>query len=85
MADDPLTFAAGDAEGASRYLVVRLRAALGTDTASCVAMGLSRLFSAAENGDLDAAQKAELGAVSMRLHDARLLLTENTDQDDDGG
>lgn len=80
--DGPFTFTPSDTGAAARYLLARLSAALAVDTPDCAATVLTRALASVRRGE---ACEAEIGAVVMRLHEARLLLTEHTDQDDDGG
>lgn len=85
MADPVLTFTATDEGAAARYVILRLRAALAVDTPACAATALSDALDALSAGGADPVAVTRIGKVAMRLHEARLLLTENTDQDDDGG
>ena len=82
MLEGHLSFSPSDTETAATYVIRRLRTALGTDTEACVAERLGAILAAGNPREHDA---VELGEILMRLHEARLLLTENTDQDDDGG
>lgn len=63
----------------TNYLAARLRAALAVDSPECAATTLHAALGRLYASGADAESLRAVSAAVMRLHDARLLLTDHVD------